>query len=155
MILGLFLSALDIPIVPMSLMILSGLVLIGGIAFMIFRYVFEKGESDIDPAMFRKISDIAAWTFLIYAGIELIAAAACIVVNDACRNGYHYDLSKSDGSSHILCKFCSIFKDTDNRSFASDALTLGVYFDAFILNAFITNAIKIFREKLENVFKKN
>ena len=154
MILGLFLSRLDIPVVPMAIMILSGLVLVGGIAFMIFRYVFEKGESDIDPADFKKISDIAAWTFLIYAIIELIAASACIVINDACRNGYHYDLSKSDGSSHILCRYCSIFKSTDNRSFASDALTLGTYFDSFILYAFITNTIKIFREKLSALKKK-
>ena len=38
MILGLFLDKVGLPIVPMALMILSGLVLLGGIAFMINIY---------------------------------------------------------------------------------------------------------------------
>ena len=154
MILGLFLDRLDIPVVPMVLIILSILVLVSGFAFMIFRHVFEKGESDIDPALFKKISVIATWVFLIYAVVEIIAACACITVNDACRNGYHYDISKTDGSGHILCRFCSIFKSNDNRSYASDILTLGIYFDAFIVNSFVTNSIKIIKEKIEAVTKK-
>ena len=149
MILGLFLSKLDIPVVPAAIMILSALVLIGGFAFMVFRHIYEKGESDIDPVMYKKISEIAAWTFIIYAAIELIAACACVTVNEACRYGYHYDFSKRDASK-IICKFCSGVKDADNRSEASDCLMLGIYFDAFILNSFITNAIGFVREKLDS-----
>lgn len=148
MILGLFLDGLAVPVIPLILIILSFIVLVAGFAFMIFRHVFEKGESDIDPALFKKISVIAAWVFVIYALVELIAAGACIAVNDACRGGYHYDFSKNDATKHI-CKFCSIFKSNDNRSYASDILTLGVYFDAFIVNSFVTNAIKIIKEKID------
>lgn len=152
MILGLFLDRLDIPVIPLTVMILSALVLIGGFAFMIFRHVYEKGESDIDPALFQKISTIAAWTFVIYVIIELIAACACVTVNEACRYGYHYDFSKRD-SSKIICKFCSGFKDADSRSAASDCIMLGIYFDAFVVNAFVTNAVKVFREKIGSLKK--
>ncbi len=138
MILGLFMDRIGIKIVPMSWMILSGLVLVAGFAFMIFRYVYEKGESDIDPAVFKKISGIAAIVFLIYGITETIAAFACIAVNEACRNGYHFDIQN--------CVFCSGFKNS--HSAASDCLTLGLYFDAFVVNAYITNLIKNVREKL-------
>lgn len=140
-------SELKIPVVPAILMVLSGLVLLGGIAFMIFRYVFEKGESDIDPALFKKISVIAAWTFVIYAVIELIAACACVCVNDACRSGYHYEITKA------TCPFCGKFKANDPHSTASDCLMLGIYFDAFVVNALVTNAIKIVREKIDALRK--
>ena len=147
MILGLFMDQLKIPVMPLVIMILSALVLIGGIAFMIFRHVFEKGESDIDPVLFKKISVIAAWTFVIYMIIELIAACACVCVNDACRSGYHYEITKA------TCPFCGKFKERDPHSAASDCLMLGIYFDAFIVNAFVTNAVKIVREKVD-IFKK-
>ena len=149
MILGLFLSRLDLPVLPVVVIVAAFLVLIAGFAFMIYRHVYEKGESDIDPAVFRKVCDIAAWVFIIYVLVELIAAAACVCVNEACRYGYHYDLSKKDGVNHILCKFCNGFKDADNRSFASDALMLGIYFDAFIVNSFVTNTVRFVREKLD------
>lgn len=140
-------SELKIPVVPAILMVLSGLVLLGGIAFMIFRYIFEKGESDIDPVLFKKISVIAAWTFVIYAIIELIAACACVCVNDACRSGYHYEITKA------TCPFCGKFKERDPHSTASDCLMLGIYFDAFVVNALVTNAVKIVREKIDALRK--
>ncbi len=148
MILGLFLSRLEIPVIPLIVIILSILVLIAGFAFMIFRHIYEKGESDIDPVLYKKISNIAAMTFVIYVVIELIAACACVCVNEACRYGYHYDFSKKGDATHILCKFCSGFKDADTHSFASDALMLGIYFDAFIVNSFVTNTVKVIGEKL-------
>ena len=148
MILGLFMDKLGIPVVPSIIMILSVLVLIAGFAFMIFRHIYEKGESDIDPALYKQIQVIAAWTFVIYALIEMLAASACICVNEACRNGYHYDIVKG------VCRFCTGFKDTAAHSAASDCLTLGVYFDAFILNSFITNAIHVIGETLEAKRKK-
>ncbi|MBR5089559.1 MAG: hypothetical protein IK093_09025 [Ruminiclostridium sp.] len=148
MILGLFLSRLEIPVIPLIVIILSILVLIAGFAFMIFRHIYEKGESDIDPVLYKKISNIAAMTFVIYMAIELIAACACVCVNEACRYGYHYDFAKKADGNHILCKFCSGFKDADTHSFASDALMLGIYFDAFIVNSFVTNTIKVIGEKL-------
>ena len=141
MILGLFLDRLRLPVVPMVFMIVAGLVLIAGFAFMIYRHVYEKGESDIDPAVYKKVTVIAAWVFIIYAIVEMLAASACICVNDACRNGYHYDIVKG------VCRFCTGFKDGTSHSAASDCLTLGVYFDAFILNSFITNAIRVVRAK--------
>ena len=141
MILGLFLNELDIPVIPLTFMIIGGLVLIAGVAFMIFRFYYEKGESDIDPNTFAQISTIAAWVFIIYGVVELIAACACVCVNDACRYNYHYDITKA------TCPFCGRFKDS--HSAASDALTLGVYFDAFVVNAYITNAIKFVREIID------
>ena len=147
MILGLFLMRLDLPVIPAVIITASILVLIAGFAFMIFRHIYEKGESDIDPALYNKISVIAGWTFVIYVVVELIAACACVCVNEACRYGYHYDFSKKDGVNHFLCRFCNGFKDADTHSFASDALMLGIYFDAFIVNSFVTNALKVVREK--------
>ena len=149
MILGLFFDKLGIPVVPAIISVLSVLVLLAGFAFMIFRHIYEKGESDIDPVLYKKIQVIAAWTFVIYALIEMLAASACICVNEACRNGYHFDIVKG------VCRFCTGFKDTASHSAASDCLTLGVYFDAFILNSFITNAIHIIAEKIESLRKKN
>lgn len=154
MILGLFLDRLDIPVVPAIIMILSGLILVGGFAFMIFRHIYEKGESDISPALYQQISTIAGYVFVIYVFIELIAGCACVAVNEACRNGYHYDLSKT-GASGIICRFCSGFKANDLHSAASDCLMLGIYFDAFIVNAFVTNAIKVVREKIASFGKKS
>ena len=141
MILGLFLDRLGLPVIPQIFMILAGLVLIAGFAFMIYRHIYEKGESDINPATYKQITVIAAWLFIIYALVEMLAASACVCVNDACRNGYHYDIVKG------VCRFCTGFKDGTSHSAASDCLTLGVYFDAFILNSFITNAIRVVREK--------
>ena len=154
MILGLFLSRLEFPVVPVIVIVLSFIVLIAGFAFMIFRHVYEKGESDIDPALFAKISNIAAWVFVVYVIIELIAACACITVNEACRYGYHYTFSKKGTGGTTLCKFCNGFKDGDLHSFASDALMLGIYFDAFIVNSFVTNTVKVFREKIDAFIRK-
>jgi len=126
----------------MIIMILACLILVAGFAFMIFRHIYEKGESDIDPVMYDKICVMAAWTFIIYTLVELLAASTCVVINDACRNGYHYDIVKG------VCRFCTGFKDGTSHSAASDCLTLGVYFDAFILNAFVTNTIRVVREKI-------
>ena len=144
MILGLFLDDLHFPVIPLIFKIIGGVVLAAGIAFMIFRYIFEKGEHDIDPALYKKISVIAAWVFIIYALIEIIAASACVIVNEACRNLYHYDIKK--------CPFCMSdpYFRKNNHSSASDCLTLGVYFDAFIVNAYITNCIKAVKEKLSS-----
>ncbi|MBQ9483666.1 MAG: hypothetical protein IJU82_05685 [Ruminiclostridium sp.] len=150
MILGLFLDKLELPVIPLVIIILSILMLVAGFAFMIFRHIYEKGESDIDPALFAKISNIAAWAFVIYVALELIAACACVAVNEACRYGYHYDFAKRPNGGQILCKFCSPFKDSDAHSAASDCLMLGIYFDAFIVNSFVTNAIKIWREKISD-----
>ena len=154
MILGLFLDRLGLPVVPAVIMILAGLVLIGGFAFMIFRHIYEKGESDISPALYAQISTIAGYVFVIYVLIEIIAGCACVCVNEACRNGYHYDLSKTGGNK-ILCKFCSGFKINDLHSAASDCLMLGIYFDAFIVNSFVTNAIKAVSEKIAAFGKKS
>ncbi|MBQ9384664.1 MAG: hypothetical protein IJT87_10565 [Ruminiclostridium sp.] len=144
MILGLFLDKVGWPIIPPALQILSGLVLLAGIAFMIFRHTYEKGESSIDPNTYELISKIAAWTFAIYLAVELIAAAACVCVNDACRYNYHYDIQKA------TCPFCNSPLFKNNHSSASDILTLGIYFDAFIVNAYVTNAIKFFRNMFES-----
>ncbi len=154
MILGLFLDRLGIPIVPAAVMILAGLVLIGGFAFMIFRHIYEKGESDISPVLYEQISTIAGYVFVIYVLIEVIAGCACVCVNEACRNGYHYNLSKT-GASGQICRFCSGFKINDLHSAASDCLMLGIYFDAFIVNAFVTNAIKVVRGKIAAFGKKS
>jgi Ni/Fe-hydrogenase subunit HybB-like protein len=154
MILGLFLDRLDLPFIPLVVIILSFVVLIAGFAFMIFRHIYEKGESDIDPELYKKISTIAAWTFVIYLAIELIAACACVAVNEACRYGYHYDFAKKPTNGQALCKFCSGFKDADNHSAASDCLMLGIYFDVFIVNSFVTNTIKVVREKLSVLIRK-
>jgi len=150
MILGLFLDKLELPVIPLVMIVLSFVVLIAGFAFMIFRHIYEKGESDIDPALYTKIANIAAWTFVIYVALELIAACACVAVNEACRYGYHYDFAKRPNGGQILCKFCSPFKDSDAHSAASDCLMLGIYFDAFIVNSFVTNAIKIWRQKISD-----
>lgn len=147
MILGLFINELQIPVVPLIFIVLSVLVLLGGIAFMIFRHVYEKGESDIDPALYVKISHIAAWVFVIYMAIELIAACACICVNDACRSGYHYEIKKSE------CLFCSSYGSLHPHSSASDCLLLGIYFDAFIVNALVANSIKVVKEKIDKFRK--
>ncbi|MBR1833816.1 MAG: hypothetical protein IJ784_15525 [Ruminiclostridium sp.] len=155
MIFGLFLDRLGIPVVPMIVIILSFLVLIAGFAFMIFRHIYEKGESDINPALYEKISTIAGYVFVIYVLIEVIAGCACVAVNEACRNGYHYDLSKTGGGNKILCRFCSGFKANDLHSAASDCIMLGIYFDAFIVNSFVTNAIKVVRTKLAAFGKKS
>ena len=144
MILGLLLGELKVPIVPLVLEIIGGVVLLAGIAFAIFRRIYEKGESDIDPVLYKKISVIAMWTFVAYAIVELIAASACVCINEACRNQYHYDIKN--------CPFCMSdpnFKK-NNHSSASDCLTLGTYFDVFIVAAFITNSIKIIKDKLDS-----
>ena len=153
MILGLFLDKLELPVIPLIIIILSFVVLVAGFAFMVFRHIYEKGESDIDPVLYTKIANIAALTFVIYVALELIAACACVAVNEACRYGYHYDFAKRPNGGQILCKFCSGFKDSDAHSAASDCLMLGIYFDAFIVNSFVTNAIKICREKVSTFIR--
>ncbi len=144
MILGLFVEKVGWPVIPLVLEILSGLVLLGGLAFMVFRHIYEKGESSIDPNLYALICKIAAWTFLIYIVLEIIAAAACVCVNDACRYNYHYDIQKA------TCPFCNSPLFKNNHSSASDILTLGIYFDAFIVNALVTNAIKFFKAMIES-----
>ena len=144
MILGLFVEKVGWPVIPLVLEILSGLVLLGGLAFMVFRHIYEKGESSIDPNLYALICKIAAWTFLIYIVLEIIAAAACVCVNDACRYNYHYDIQKA------TCPFCNSRLFKNNHSSASDILTLGIYFDAFIVNALVTNAIKFFKAMIES-----
>ena len=110
---------------------------------MIFRHIYEKGESNIAPNFYKLISVIAMWTFIGYAFIEIVAASACVCINEACRNQYHYDIKN--------CPFCMGDPNfrKNNHSSASDCLTLGAYFDAFVVNAYITNCIKLIKEKLD------
>ena len=147
MILGLFLNQMEFPVLPIILICASIIILIGAIAFMIYRGIYEKGESDIDPKTYEKICGIAAWVLIIYAFIEIIAGFACMTVNDACRYQYHYDITKP------TCPFCRSIKVGDAHSMASDCLTLGIYFDVFIVYPLISTTIRKVREKMDG--KKN
>ncbi len=133
MILGLLLDAVGIPVVPAIIMILSGLVQIAGFAFLIFKYKNENGMEAADPVLVDKITSIAGYIFLIYALLEIIAACVCVAANNSCRGGYHYPFGRA-------CIFCN-GSGAGTHSGASDILTLGVYYDAFIVNSYITATI--------------
>ena len=147
MITGLFLSFLDTPEVSAAFMLLGAAVLVLGAAYAVFRRVSRKEGSRVSPALYAKISAAACVIFIAYIFIELVGAGACIAVNEACRNGYHYDFSKSDPSK-IICRFCGIFKKAGSHSAASDALTLGIYFDVFVVGAYVAGISGFIRKKL-------
>ena len=133
MILGQLLGAVGIPVVPVIIMILSGVVQIAGFAFLIFKYRNENGMEAADPVLVDKITHIAGYIFLVYGLLEIIAACVCIAANNSCRGGYHYPFGRA-------CIFCN-GSGAGTHSGASDILTLGVYYDAFIVNSYIAAAI--------------
>lgn len=147
MITGLFLNFLDMPEVSSAFMILGAAVLSLGAVYAVFRRICGREGSRISADVIGRISVIACVIFITYIFIELVGACACIAVNEACRNGYHYDFSKTDPSRKI-CRFCSIFKKAGSHSAASDALTLGIYFDVFIIGAYAGGTVRFIRSKM-------
>ncbi len=133
MILGLLLDGLNIPVVPMVLMILSGVIQIIGFAYLIYKYRSSKSMEALDTAKFDKITHIVGKIFLVYAFIELVAVGACVIANDSCRGGYHYPAGTA-------CPFCN-GAGANTHSEVSDFLMLGIYYNAFIVNSYIVAAI--------------
>ena len=146
MILGLLLDAVGIPVLPALIMILSGLVQIAGFAFLIFKHRSENSMDAADPVLMEKLTHIAGYIFIVYALIEIIAACACVAANNACRGGYHYPFGKA-------CIFCN-GSGAGTHSGASDLLTLGIYYDAFIVNSFVAAAIDTVKDLMKK-FKIN
>ena len=129
MILGLFLNAIGIPVIPAVLITLSVLVQIAGFAFLIYRMKATGSMDAVNTAQIEKVSNIAGLVFVIYAIVELIGVCACVTANEICRGLYHYPA----GTVRSLC--------VSGHSVASDLLMLGIYFDVFIVNSYVTAAI--------------
>lgn len=129
MILGLFLNAIGIPAIPAVLITLSVLVQIAGFAFLIYRMKATGSMDAVNTAQIEKVSNIAGLVFVIYAIVELIGVCACVTANEICRGLYHYPAG-------TVCSLC-----VSGHSVASDLLMLGIYFDVFIVNSYVTAAI--------------
>ena len=82
MILGLFLNAIGIPVIPAVLITLSVLVQIAGFAFLIYRMKATGSMDAVNTAQIEKVSNIAGLVFVIYAIVELIGVCACVTVNE-------------------------------------------------------------------------
>lgn len=147
MIIGMLLDALKIPVVPVVLMILSGLIQIAGFAFLIYKHKATKSMDAVDTVTLNKITYLAGKIFLVYALIEIIAACACVTANNACRGGYHFPVGSP-------CVFCN-GSGAGTHSGASDILTLGIYYDAFIVNSFIVATIQTVTDFINSKFRKN
>lgn len=131
MILGLFLNALSIPVIPYVFILLSVLVQLGGFAFLIYRMKATKSMDAVNTAQLEKITHIVGLIFVIYAAVELIGAFACVTANEICRGLYHYPAGSA-------CLFCN---GLGGHTGCSDILMLGIYFDAFVVNSYVIAAI--------------
>lgn len=138
MIIGCFLNAIGIPVLPYIFIVLSVLVQLGGFAFLIYRAKATKSMETINTAQIEKITHIAGTVFIIYAAIELIGVFACVAANEACRGLYHRPVG-------MACTFCS---GQGGHSEASDILMLGIYFDVFMINSYVVAAITTVKDFL-------
>lgn len=139
MIIGCFLNAIGIPVLPYIFIVLSVLVQLGGFAFLIYRAKATKSMETVNTAQIEKITHIAGTVFIIYAAIELIGVFACVAANEACRGLYHRPVG-------MACTFCS---GQGGHSEASDILMLGIYFDVFMINSYVVAAITTVRDFLD------
>lgn len=136
MILGLFLNAVGVPVIPAILIVLSVLVQLGGFAFLIYRSKATGSMDAVNTAQIEKVGNIVGLVFVIYAALEFIGVGACVTANEICRGPYHYPVGS-------VCTFCK------NGTFgASDILMLGIYFDVFILNSYIVTTISVVKNFL-------
>lgn len=136
MILGLFLNALAIPVIPYVFIVLSALVQIGGFVFLIYRMKATKSMDSVNTAQLSKVTHTVGLIFLIYLAVELIGAFACVTSNEICRGLYHYPAGSA-------CLFCN---GMGGHTGASDILMLGIYFDAFIVNSYVIAAINTVKD---------
>lgn len=139
MIIGNFLNAIKIPVLPYIFIVLSVLVQLGGFAFLIYRTKATKSMETVNTAEIEKITHIAGTIFIIYAAIELIGAFACVTANEACRGLFHRPMGTP-------CTFCS---GVGGHSEASDILMLGIYFDVFMINSYVVAAITTVKDFLD------
>lgn len=140
MILGLFLNALAVPVIPYVFIVLSALVQLGGFAFLIYRMKATKSIDAVNTAQLDQVTHIVGLIFVIYVAVELIGAFACVTANEICRGLYHYPAGSA-------CIFCG---GVGGHTGSSDILMLGIYFDAFIVNSYVIagiNTVKDFLEK--------
>ncbi len=138
MILGSFLNALAVPVIPYVFIALSVLVQLAGFAFLIYRMKATKTMDAVNTAQLEKITHIAGLVFIIYAAVEFIGACACITANEICRGLYHYPAGSA-------CVFCN---GLGGHTGVSDILMLGIYFDVFIINSYIVAAIHTVKDFL-------
>lgn len=138
MILGLFLNALGIPVIPYVFIVLSFLIQLGGFAFLIYRMNATKSMDAVNTAQLEKVTHIVGLIFVIYVAVELIGAFACVTANEICRGLYHYPAGSA-------CLFCN---GLGGHTGCSDILMLGIYFDAFIVNSYVIAAINTVRDFL-------
>lgn len=136
MILGLFLNAVGVPVIPYVLIALSVLVQLAGFAFLIYRMQATKSMDAVNTAQLDKITHIVGLIFVIYVAVELIGAFACVTANEICRGLYHYPAGSA-------CVFCG---GLGGHTGASDILMLGIYFDAFIVNSYVIAAINTVKD---------
>ncbi len=141
MILGLLLDAVGIPFIPMVIIILSFFVLIIGFVFLVYKHRAGTSIEAVDEARLKQFTHLIGYIFIVYAILELIAVAACICANDACRAGYHYPAGTP-------CMFCD-GTAANTHSGASDLLMLGIFFDAFVVNSYIVAAINTVQDFLK------
>lgn len=138
MILGSFLNALAIPVIPYVLIGISVLVQLAGFVFLIYRMKATKSMDAVNAAQLGKVTHIAGLVFIIYAAIELIGAFACVTSNEICRGLYHFPAGTA-------CLFCN---GLGGHTGASDILMLGIYFDVFIINSYVLAAISTVKDFL-------
>lgn len=138
MILGLFLNALGIPVIPYVFIVLSVLIQLGGFAFLIYRMNATKSMDAVNTAQLEKVTHIVGLIFVIYVAVELIGAFACVTANEICRGLYHYPAGSA-------CLFCN---GLGGHTGCSDILMLGIYFDAFIVNSYVIAAINTVKDFL-------
>lgn len=138
MILGSFLNAVGIPVVPYIFIAVSVLVQLAGFAFLIYKAKATGSMDTINTAQIEKITHIAGLIFIIYVAIELIGVCACVTANNICRGLYHYPVGSA-------CLFCT---GQGGHSGASDILMLGIYFDVFIVNSYVVAAITTVKDFL-------
>lgn len=136
MILGLFLNALAVPVIPYVFIVLSVLVQLGGFAFLIYRMRATKSIDAVNTAQLDQVTHIVGLIFVIYVAVELIGAFACVTANEICRGLYHYPAGSA-------CIFCG---GVGGHTGSSDILMLGIYFDAFIVNSYVIAAINTVKD---------
>lgn len=139
MILGLFLNALAVPVIPYVFIVLSVLVQLGGFAFLIYRMRATKSIDAVNTAQLDQVTHIVGLIFVIYVAVELIGAFACVTANEICRGLYHYPAGSA-------CIFCG---GVGGHTGSSDILMLGIYFDAFIVNSYVIAAINTVKDFLD------
>ncbi|MCM1333484.1 MAG: hypothetical protein NC084_03340 [Bacteroides sp.] len=136
MILGSFLNALSIPVIPYLFIGIAIVVQLAGFAFLIYRMKATKSMDAVNTAQLDKITHIVGLVFIIYVAIELIGAFACVTANEICRGLYHYPAGSA-------CVFCN---GLGGHTGASDILMLGIYFDAFIVNSYVIAAVNTVKD---------